>query len=271
MRERVKELKVITVYMDKGGTGKSTISFNLAKWLEHEKNKKIILVDGDHSCNLSYSFSVTGDSTVENIFNKKSVDIYSAEKNIDIIKGSKELEDDALGLITRQNNCMIMFLWIADNIEVLKEYDYMIIDTHNDASLVTFNFLAVADIVLGVSEPSRNGYRAWLELGKTLEYLKKELFDVRTRESYVTAVPYLLGNKIEHIGNTSKQFIEIAEKEENYIGSIQKKELLAKSLLDDIGVFEKFKEMNENEKHLHKNFFDNTEYVFNKIIEKANQ
>lgn len=264
-------MKIITVYMDKGGTGKSTISFNLAKWLAHEKNKKILMVDGDHSCNLSYSFSVTGKSSIENIFKKESVDIYEAEKNIDIIRGSKELEDDELGLITQQNNCMIMFMWIADNIDALKEYDYMIIDTHNDASLVTFNFLAVADIVLGVSEPSRNGFRAWIELGSTIEFLKKELFDVRTRESYVTAKPYLLGNKIEHIGNTSKQFLEVAEKEENYIGSIQKKELMAKSLLDDTGVFEKYSNMDEKERKLHKNFFENTEYVFNKIIEKANQ
>lgn len=262
-------MKIITVNINKGGTGKSTISYNLSKYIAGIKEKKVLLIDGDRSCNLSYSFDNLGSSTIADIFNKKEVEIYPASKNLDVIKGSDMLDDDTLDLKSRQNNCMIMFMWIADNFEKIEKYDYIIIDTHNDASLVTSNFLAVADIILGVSEPSRNGFRAWLELEETVDYLKSELIDLKTRESYVSAVPYLIGNRVDHIGSSSKQFLEIAEIEKRYLGMIQKKELFAKSLLEDISIFEKRDSMTENEMKKHESFYEHTEHIFDLIIEKA--
>lgn len=264
-------MKIITVNINKGGTGKSTISYNLSKYLSGRKNKKVLLVDGDRSCNLSYSFDNLGDSTVADIFNKKTIEIYPIGSNLDIIQGSKYLEDNSLHLSSRQNNCMIMYSWILDNQERLDKYDYMIIDTHNDDSLVTSNFLAIADIVLGVSEPSRNGFRAWLELQDTIEYLKSELVDLRSRETYVNAVPYLISNRVDHIGNSSKDFLEISQKDPNYIGMIQKKELLAKSLLDDISIFERQDKMTLKEQNKHESFYTNISIIFDTIIEKADK
>lgn len=262
-------MKIITVNINKGGTGKSTISYNLAKYISEKKGKKVLLVDGDRSCNLSYSFGKLGESTIVDIFNREAIEIYSVSKNLGFIKGSDLLEDDSLDLKSKQNNCMLMYMWIADNNNKLEEYDYMIIDTHNDNSLVTSNFLAVADIVLGVSEPSRNGFRAWLELKDRINYLKSELVELKTRESYVNAEPYLIGNRVDHIGNSSKDFLEVAEKQNNFIGMVQKKELLAKSLIEDISIFERESEMSDKEKEKHESFFNNISAVFDTIIEKA--
>ncbi|WP_370569679.1 ParA family protein [Sporosarcina sp. BP05] len=214
-------MKIITVNVNKGGTGKSTVSYTLAKWLTIVQNKKVLLIDGDRSCNLSYSFSNVGTSSILDIFNgKEPVEIYNVGENLDFIKGSEQLEDNELDLKSKQNNCMLLFMWIADNFQKVQEYDYVIIDTHNDTSLVTSNFLAVADIVLGVSEPSRNGFRAWLELEETLNYLKSQLVDVVSRKTYVTATPYLIANKVDHIGSSSKQFLEMVELQRNYLGMI---------------------------------------------------
>ena len=47
---------------------------------------------------------------------------------------------------------------------------------------------------------------------------------------------------------------------------LQKKELLAKSLLIDKSIFEMEKEMTTKERDTHKQFFDNVYSVFNKII-----
>lgn len=265
-------MKIITVNVNKGGTGKSTISYTLAKWLTIVKGKKVLLLDGDRSCNLSYSFSGLGTSSILDIFNKQeSVEIYNVGENLDFIKGSERLEDNELDLKSRQNNCMLLFMWIADNMERLKDYDYMIIDTHNDTSLVTNNFLAVADIVLGVSEPSRNGFRAWLELEETVDNLKSELVDVISRQTYVTATPYLIANKVDHIGSSSKQFLEMVELQPNYIGMIQKKELLAKTLLEDKSIFEMQEDMNASEKMKHENFFANIDDIFEKVIHITNE
>ena len=265
-------MKIITVNVNKGGTGKSTISYTLAKWLTQVKGKKVLLIDGDRSCNLSYSFSGIGTSSILDIFNKKDpIEIYNVGEKLDFIKGSKQLEDDELDLKSRQNNCMLLFMWIADNMERLKDYDYMIIDTHNDTSLVTKNFLAVADIVLGVSEPSRNGFRAWLELEETVDNLSLELIDVISRQTYVTATPYLIANKVDHIGSSSKQFLEMVELQPNYLGMIQKKELLAKSLLEDKSIFEMQEGMNANERTKHEGFYANVDTIFEKIINITNE
>ena len=230
-------MKIITVNVNKGGTGKSTISYTLAKWLI-EEGKKVLLIDGDRSCNLSYSFEGLNNSTAESIFTKnEDVVINNISDNLDFIQGSENLDDESLNLQSKQNNCMLFFMWIADNMESLKDYDYIVVDTHNDVSLVTRNFLAAADVVLGVSEPSRNGFRAWLELEDTIDTLKTELVDVMSRQTYVTATPYLIANRVDHIGNSSKQFVEMVEQQPNYIGMIQKKELLTKTLLEDESIF----------------------------------
>lgn len=261
--------KFITVNIDKGGTGKSTLSYNLAKWLSMRKCKRVLLIDGDRSTNLSQSFKkeslMDTESTVIDIFNKKTVEFQNITENLDFLQGSVMLDDDKLDLKSRQNNCMIFYMWIADNYEMLEEYDYVIIDTHNDTSLVTANFLAVSDMVIGVSEPSRNGFRAWLELEDTLDYLKTELIDVRTRETYVTAEAYLIANNVDHRTNSSKQFLEMAELQENYLGMIQAKELMRKSLLEDTSIFEMYDLMSENDRKKHQKFYDNIENVFEKI------
>ncbi|PGU98941.1 ParA family protein [Bacillus thuringiensis] len=260
-------MKIITVNVNKGGTGKSTISYTLSKWLTQVKKKKVLLIDGDRSCNLSYSFSCDSSSSILGVFTKENVEIHNVGENLDFIRGSEHLEDNTLDLKSKQNNCMLLFMWIADNMDKLHKYDYMIIDTHNDTSLVTSNFLAVADIVLGVSEPSRNGFRAWLELEDTIDFLKSELVDVMTRQTYVTAKPYLIANKVDHIGSSSRQFIEMVELQDNYLGMIQKKELLAKTLLEDTSIFEMKEKMSKKDIERHQKFYDHIDEIFSKIIE----
>lgn len=259
-------MKIIMVNINKGGTGKSTFSYNFSKWLSRIKGQKVLLIDGDSSCNLSYSFNHKSSKTIFDIFRNGEFEILNIDNNLDFINGSSRLTDDALDLRKRQNNCLIMFMWIADNIENLTNYDYIVIDTHNDSSLVTSNFIASADLVLGISEPSRNGYRAWLELQNTIANLKNEVVDVMTRKSYIQAEPYLIGNKIEHMGNTSKEFLETIVEDEHFLGYLPKKELLAKSLLLDKDIFEQQENMSTSEKTRNQQFFNNIEDLFNKIL-----
>lgn len=260
-------MKIITVNINKGGTGKSTFSYNFSKWLSKIKGYRVLLIDGDSSCNLSYSFNRKSSKSIFNIFKNGEFEILNIDKNLDFINGSSQLTDDSLELRKRQNNCLIIFMWIADNIEMLSNYDYIIIDTHNDSSLVTSNFIAAADLVLGISEPSRNGYRAWLELKNTIASLKNEVVDIMTRKSYIQAKPYLIGNKIEHIGNTSKEFLETIVEDDHFLGYLPKKELLAKSLLLDKDIFEQQENMATYEKARNMQFFNNVEILFDKILE----
>lgn len=261
-------MKIITVNINKGGTGKSTFSYNFSKWLSLRKSKNVLLIDGDSSCNLTYSFKNLKEKSIYDLFKNGKVDINKVGENLDFIKGSEFLNDDILELRKRQNNCLIFFMWLADHIESFSKYDYILIDTHNDASLVTSNFLSVADMIIGISEPSRNGFRAWFELKDTIEHLKSEIVDVISRKSYVQAVPYLIANKIEHIGSTSKEFLSVVSDEEYFLGSIAKKELLAKSLLLDKSIFEQEDEMTPSDKKRHQKFYSEINELFCTIINK---
>ncbi len=58
------------------------------------------------------------------------------------------------------------------NYEQLKEkYDLILIDTHNDAGLLAQNAWAVSDLVVGISDPSKDGFEALLKLGKDIDAL----------------------------------------------------------------------------------------------------
>lgn len=65
---------------------------------------------------------------------------------------------------------------------------------------------------------------------------------------------------------TCKQFLDVVQEDEAYLGSIQKKELMAKSLVINQSVFEQREHMTEKQKQDHQKFYDNIEYVYQNIL-----
>ena len=53
---RRKMTKIYTTNIKKGGVGKTTITFNGAFYLAVKKNKRVLLIDLDDSCNLTKRF-----------------------------------------------------------------------------------------------------------------------------------------------------------------------------------------------------------------------
>lgn len=264
-------MKIQTINLDKGGGGKSSHAYNQAWWLATEKNKRVLLIDGARECNLSHSFDVTSEKTIYDIFQTGEYEICQITDNLSLIRGDERLTDDHLDLSSRNNKYLQLFMWFSDHFEELAgQFDVILIDTHNDESLVTANFIAVSDLVLGVTDASTNGFRAWLSLKRFVQSIKDEAIEVVTRKSYVTATPYLIGNKIEYYGHnvtdTCKQFLEVVQEDPYYLGSVQKKELMAKSLVLNQNVFEQKKQMTEQQKKAHRNFYANIESVYESIL-----
>lgn len=104
-----------------------------------------------------------------------------------------------------------------------------------------------------------------------LDNLKEEIVDPLSLKTYVIATPYLIANKVDHIGNSSKQFLEMVELQPNYLGMVQKKELLAKTLLEDRSIFEMQDTMNNNERARHEGFYNTINVLFEKIISIVNE
>ena len=265
-------MKIQTTNLPKGGGGKTTHSFNEGDWLASYKDKRVLLMDGAFECNLTRAFDVTSTKTMYDIFTTGEYEIVPIKKNLSLIRGDERLTDAQLDLASRNHKYLQFFMWLGDHYDDLaQQFDVIIIDTHNDETLVTANFIAVSDIVLAVSDASKNAYRAWLKLNRFVDVIKSEAIDVITRKSYVTATPYIIGNNIKlfgtHVPDTAKQFLAVMEEDPAYLGTIFTKELLAKSLVYDQSVFEQYQQMTPKEQEKHQNFYDNITYVYQHILD----
>ncbi len=266
-------LKTLTVNIEKGGTGKSSTIYNVAEKVS--KTASVLLIDQDKSGNLTDRYSkydyglMKDENKISNLYKGKNLEPIHIHKNLDLLAGGHELADMEDFIRDKPNNRLILFSWFVKNIEVLqKKYDYILIDTHNDTSLITQNAWAVSDIILGVSDPSMDGFKALLKLGRDIDTLRKELVEVRTGESYLIADYYFIGNKVKHNTNSSKEFLEIISKEPNYLGYIPDKELINTANLEMIPLVE----YSENKElyNKHKNFFNQTWKVYDTILNKLN-
>lgn len=136
----------------KGGVGKTNITFNLSGALA-EKNKRILLIDLDQQGNLSSVF-------LDNIYNLKTTlaDILldddlaisrviqkTSFENIDIIPSNIELSKIDLQLAAEPD----AQYFLADKLKEIKDsYDYIIIDCPPSLGLATRIGLVAADQVI---------------------------------------------------------------------------------------------------------------------------
>lgn len=141
-------MKIITVWNLKGGTGKTTTTFNLAANLANDN--KVLLLDLDMQANLTLFFDIdtkkykTNRPDIAELLDSADLSIsksiyHSRFENIDYIKGSNDVMKIQLSDIN------VLGSHLA---EVASEYDICLIDCHPDASIVSENALAIADLVL---------------------------------------------------------------------------------------------------------------------------
>lgn len=141
---------IITITNNRGGVGKSTTAQTLAIGLA-QKHKKVLLIDLDPQCNTSGTFKV--DKAPNNIYKvlKNECDIRDAiysNNVIDLISGSLELSraDDEF---KRDAYFYKMHKLIKEQLDKIKNnYDFIIIDTAPNLSLMTTNAIYSSDYVL---------------------------------------------------------------------------------------------------------------------------
>lgn len=141
---------IISITNNKGGVGKSTTAQTLAIGLA-QKHKKVLLIDLDPQCNTSGTFKV--DKAPNNIYKvlKNECDIRDAiysNNVIDLISGSLELSraDDEF---KRDAYFYKMHKLIKEQLDKIKNnYDFIIIDTAPNLSLMTTNAIYSSDYVL---------------------------------------------------------------------------------------------------------------------------
>lgn len=141
-------MKIITIWNLKGGTGKTTTTFNLAANLA--KDNKMLLLDLDMQANLTSFFDI---DTKKYKTNKPDISALLADDSLNISKSIYHSRIDNIDYIKGSNDVMRLHLEDISVLgsrlsEISQEYDICIIDCHPDASILSENALAIADLVL---------------------------------------------------------------------------------------------------------------------------
>lgn len=158
-------MKVIAFGTLKGGTGKTTVAFNIGGILA-EKHR-VLFIDIDPQSNLSDNVGVDiadqSGTTIQDVFDNprgtKATDVITKHPieelpNVDIIAGSILLTATELQLVAMAGREYILTRWIERNKDVLSEYDYIIIDTNPSIGIVNQNGFMAADKIILVSNVS---------------------------------------------------------------------------------------------------------------------
>lgn len=262
-------MKIVTFAAIKGGVGKTTLAYNYGEWLA-DKGNKVLFIDLDHQCNLTQIYNIfESKNTVANIFKgKDDVTIHSVKKNIDLISGFIRLDKVEKELETKPFKDMLLYMWLEDNYssKSLEKYNYILIDCHPDFSTATKNAIIVSHSIISPIIPSEHGYQAKFNIEERLEEFKKETFDFKTRESYVTAKLLFLGNMIKHNTKSSKDLVTVIQNEEDVVAMIPQKELFNRSTLDSTSLSDMIKEKSIYLRN--KEFFNDIDSTFTRITNK---
>ena len=95
---RWKKLTIIAVANQKGGVGKTTITYNLAAILSNRRHTKVLAIDNDPQGNLTSSYiedSIPPESTIIQAYNNRALVPLPVTKNLHLVGA-----DIALSVVT---------------------------------------------------------------------------------------------------------------------------------------------------------------------------
>lgn len=171
-------MKVIAVAMQKGGSGKTTTTVNLAAALA-EKGKRVLVIDVDAQANATSWFGVK--DAGKGVFsvlceNASLADIIreTSTKGVDIAPGSTWLVGAEKALASEVAAEAILRRRLA---KLKDRWDYVLIDTPPTLGALTINALVAADEVLVTVEAHIMALNGLAQLMETLEVVRERLND----------------------------------------------------------------------------------------------
>lgn len=166
--------KVISLLNQKGGVGKTTMTFNLAHALK-EKGHKVLCLDFDPQANLSFLFGIETEKEEYNLFHLlmnslrelkalhspvMAQDLIKNINGIDIISSGQELSGFELSVAGINSPRQLILKKFLEKSNLLSRYDYIVIDGPPTLGLIVVNILCASTGVLVPFQPdsfSRKG------------------------------------------------------------------------------------------------------------------
>lgn len=169
--------KIISIFNQKGGVGKTTTNINLSAYLA-SMGKKILTIDIDPQGNTTSGFGIEKRKLENSIYDvimglsaEKAI-IKTKIKDLDIIPSNVELAGAEIELSTKTNREKR----IKDALESIKSrYDYILIDCPPSLGLLSLNALTASNSVLIPIQCEYYALEGVGHLMSTIQLVKKSL------------------------------------------------------------------------------------------------
>jgi chromosome partitioning protein len=150
----ISHMSVISIAIQKGGSGKTTTVINLAAAL-HRLGKTVLLIDADPQANLSQSLGIL-EEPEQNLFTELKKEIAGensilqqaiviTKSGLPLVPSSIELAGAELELVSVYGREQV-FTWMLESVK--DRYDFIFIDCPPAIGMLTVNALTASDYVL---------------------------------------------------------------------------------------------------------------------------
>ena len=172
-------MKVICIFNQKGGVGKTTTTINLCANLAI-KGHKVLIIDIDPQGNTTSGLGVDKNTLNNSIYDVLITDTKISEaiiqteiiENLFLLPSTKELSGAEVELISLKNREGILKSKLS---EINSEFDYIFIDCPPSLGILTVNALSAADSVLIPIQCEFYALEGVGQLYNTIQLVKKSL------------------------------------------------------------------------------------------------
>lgn len=194
-------MKIITVANRKGGTGKSTVAYNLGFTYALNK-KRILFIDLDSQANLS----MLAKQEPLSLEDFKNCEIKMVNSQIDILPATKRfsiLENEINQMIDRNSYLQ------EEILSQISGYDYIIIDTPPALNILNINAFCVSDLIHIIVNPDYFSLSGLVEMKEIIAQIKK----INPKLEYKISLNAFMKNR--HFGS---KIVEVLGKDPAYTG-----------------------------------------------------
>lgn len=170
-------MKIISIFNQKGGVGKTTSVVNISAALG-KKKKKVLVIDLDPQGNSSSGLGIDKNSLDYTIYDLLLSDskldeviLQTSSKNVDIIAANKDLSGFEIEAVDKNGREKLL----KNALDGLVNYDFVIIDCPPSLGLLSINALVASNSVIIPIQSEYYALEGVSQLVNTIDLVKRSL------------------------------------------------------------------------------------------------